>query len=76
MQALIVIPPRQVLQQYGGPEQALMLLERHIVTAHGYATLHRDGFFTSRNDTVETIAERATQATRALLRSVGSDSQT
>jgi AcrR family transcriptional regulator len=55
-----------------GPEQALMLLERHIVTAHGYATLHRDCFFTSRHDTVETIAERATQATRALLRSEGS----
>jgi len=56
-----------------GPEQALMLLERHIVTAHGYATLHRDGFFTSRNDTVQTIAERATQATRALLRGEGTN---
>jgi len=40
MQALIVIPPRQVLQQYGGPEQALMqdvagvpLLVRTIATA-------------------------------------------
>jgi AcrR family transcriptional regulator len=51
-----------------GPEQALMLLERHIVTAHGYVTLHRDGFFTVGNPTVQTIAERATQAIRALLR--------
>jgi len=30
-----------------GPEQALLLLERHIVTAHGYVTLYRDGFFTT-----------------------------
>ena len=52
-----------------GSEQALWLLERHIVTAHGYVALHRDGFFTNRRpkDTVETIAERATQASRALL---------
>ena len=57
-----------------GPEQALMLLERHIVTAHGYATLYRDGFFVTGNPTVETIAERATQATRALLRGDGTDS--
>jgi AcrR family transcriptional regulator len=49
-------------------QQALLLLERHIVTAHGYVTLYRDGFFASRNATVETIAERATQASRALLR--------
>jgi len=59
-----------------GPEQALMLLERHIVTAHGYVTLHRDGFFTSGNETVQTIAERATQATRALLRSEATNSPT
>jgi AcrR family transcriptional regulator len=51
-----------------GPDQALLLLERHIVTAHGYVTLHRDGFFTSPNPTVQTIAERATQATRDLMR--------
>jgi AcrR family transcriptional regulator len=53
-----------------GPEQALKLLERHIVTAHGYVTLYDDGFFTNRSpkDTVETIAERARDASRALLR--------
>jgi AcrR family transcriptional regulator len=52
-----------------GSEPAIVLLERHIVTAHGYVALLRDGFFTNRRpkDTVQTIAERATQATRALL---------
>lgn len=55
-----------------GPEQAMVLLERHIVTAHGYVTLHRDGFFAGRRDTtIVTIAERATQASRALLRGQG-----
>jgi hypothetical protein len=46
------------------------MYERHLVTAHGYVTLYRDGFFTSRRpeDTVETIAERAVEASRALLR--------
>jgi AcrR family transcriptional regulator len=58
-----------------GREPAIVLLERHIVTAHGYVALLRDGFFTNRRpkDTVQTIAERATQATRALL---GSNSGT
>ena len=53
-----------------GPDEALLELERHIVSAHGYVTLQRDGFFSGRRpkDTVETIAERATQATRDLLR--------
>jgi AcrR family transcriptional regulator len=53
-----------------GPDEALLVLERHIVSAHGYVTLQRDGFFSGRRpkDTVETIAERATQATRDLLR--------
>jgi AcrR family transcriptional regulator len=52
-----------------GSEPAIAALERHIVTAHGYVTLLRDGFFTNRRpkDTVQTIAERATQASRALL---------
>jgi AcrR family transcriptional regulator len=51
-------------------ERALLLLERHVVTAHGYATLHRDGFFTARRprETLERIAERAAQASRELLR--------
>lgn len=59
-----------------GPEQALLLLERHIVTAHGYVTLHRDGFFTAGNPTVQTIAARATQASRALLGREGTDPPT
>lgn len=57
-------------------EQALGRLERHIVTAHGYVTLYRDGFFTSRKDTVQSIAERATQASRALLREGSTDRPT
>jgi AcrR family transcriptional regulator len=52
------------------PGQALLVYERHLVTAHGYITLYRDGFFTSRRpqDTGESIAARAIQASRALLR--------
>jgi AcrR family transcriptional regulator len=59
-----------------GREQARALLERHIVTAHGYVTLYRDGFFTTGNPTVQAIAERATQASRALLRRDGTHSPT
>jgi AcrR family transcriptional regulator len=51
-----------------GEEEALVLLERHLVAAHGYITLFRDGFFKVGDPTVETIADRATQATRSLLR--------
>lgn len=57
-----------------GPKQALLLVERHLVCAHGYVTLYRDGFFKSRNDTVGMIAERATHASRALLREKNTDS--
>jgi AcrR family transcriptional regulator len=48
-------------------EASLDLLERHLVAAHGYLTLFREGFFKVGDPTVETIAERATQATRSLL---------
>lgn len=53
-----------------GPDAGLLLLERHSVAAHGYVTLYRDGFFSSRRpkDTINSIAERATQASRDLLR--------
>lgn len=57
-----------------GPEQALVLLERHLVCAHGYVTLYRDGFFTVGPPTAGSIAERATQASRALLCGEGTDS--
>ncbi|MCW2994289.1 MAG: TetR family transcriptional regulator, partial [Conexibacter sp.] len=52
----------------GSAQDALLLLERHTVAAHGYATLLRDGFFSSRRpkDTVKTIAARAVQASREL----------
>jgi AcrR family transcriptional regulator len=49
-------------------QDSLMLLERHLVAAHGYVTLFRDGFFKVGDPTIETIAERATDATRSLLR--------
>ena len=48
-------------------EDSLMLLERHLVAAHGYVTLFRDGFFKVGDPTVETIADRAVEATRSLL---------
>jgi AcrR family transcriptional regulator len=55
------------------PGQTLVLLERHIVTAHGYAMLYLDGLFHARRptDTVESIAERATQASRDLVQEAG-----
>jgi AcrR family transcriptional regulator len=65
------------LAQHAGqppaPDQALLLLERHIVAAHGYAALYRDGFFTTGKPTIQTIAKRATQASRALLRREGTN---
>ncbi|HEY6890968.1 MAG TPA: TetR/AcrR family transcriptional regulator [Solirubrobacter sp.] len=48
-------------------EDSLTLLERHLVAAHGYVTLYRSGFFKVGDPTVETIAERAVEATRSLL---------
>jgi AcrR family transcriptional regulator len=52
-------------------EDALVLLERHLVAAHGYTALFDDGFFATRNPTVASIAERATQTTRTLLAGTG-----
>ncbi|GIE33651.1 TetR family transcriptional regulator [Actinoplanes italicus] len=44
----------------------VLLLEASIAVAHGYATLHSQGFF-ARNDTsVDTIAARAVEAARTL----------
>ncbi|MDN3354318.1 TetR/AcrR family transcriptional regulator [Actinomadura sp. DC4] len=51
-----------------GPDAALTLLERHLVTAHGYATLHRDAFFVRRFTGIDSVAERAVAASRALAR--------
>jgi AcrR family transcriptional regulator len=50
-----------------GVADALVLCERHIVAAHGYVTLFRDGHFIVGDPTVATIATRAVDATRALL---------
>ncbi len=50
------------------PERALLLLERHGVIAQGYLTLHREGFLTLGDVSLDGIAERATEATRDLLR--------
>jgi AcrR family transcriptional regulator len=44
-----------------------LVLERHIVTAHGYVALQRDGFFARRNPTTDSVAERAIRAARAQL---------
>jgi AcrR family transcriptional regulator len=52
-------------------ERALLLLERHFVTAQGYVTLARDSHFTLGDTTVDGIAQRAVQATRDLLRAWG-----
>jgi AcrR family transcriptional regulator len=66
--SLLLDLAQQALGDGSSPERALLLLERHSVCAHGYAMLHRDGFFSSRRprDTVETIAARAVQASRDL----------
>jgi AcrR family transcriptional regulator len=48
-------------------EDAFVLLERHLVAAHGYLSLFHGGFFTNRNPTVPSIAQRAVEATRTLL---------
>jgi AcrR family transcriptional regulator len=48
-------------------EDAFLLLERHLVTAHGYTALFGDGFFSNRNPTVASIAGRATETARTLL---------
>lgn len=51
-----------------GSEAAVRLLERHLVLAHGYVSLQREEFFRVGAPDVEDIAERATEASRALLR--------
>jgi AcrR family transcriptional regulator len=51
-----------------GPEASLILLEQHLVAAHGYVTLYRDGFFARRYDGIDPVAERAVAESRALLR--------
>jgi AcrR family transcriptional regulator len=51
------------------PDRALLLLERHGVIAQGYLTLHREGFLTLGDVSLDGIAERAIQATRELVRS-------
>jgi len=52
-----------------GSAAALTLLERHLVTAHGYVTLLREGFFSNRRpkDTVDSVAARAIDASRDLV---------
>jgi AcrR family transcriptional regulator len=60
----------ELAQQAGGegPEATLLLLEQHLVAAHGYVTLYRDAFFARRYHGLDPIAERAVAASRALLR--------
>ncbi|GAA1172913.1 TetR/AcrR family transcriptional regulator [Pseudonocardia alaniniphila] len=53
------------------PAEALQLLEQHVAIAHGYITLHTDGFLDRSHPTVEEIAARATRASAALVRGTG-----
>jgi hypothetical protein len=57
---------QQVLGQ--GPEAALTLVEHHVVAAHGYVALYREGFFAHRYEGVAAIADRAVAESRTLLR--------
>ncbi|TKA11516.1 TetR/AcrR family transcriptional regulator [Actinacidiphila oryziradicis] len=50
-----------------GPETSLALVGQHVAAAHGYVTLHSDGFF-RRQESIDTIADLAVAASRALLR--------
>jgi AcrR family transcriptional regulator len=54
------------------PAEALQLLEQHVAIAHGYITLHTDGFLDRGHPTVDDIAARATRASAALVRGAGS----
>ena len=49
-------------------EVSLTLVEHHIVAAHGYVALHRQGFFARRYDGVAATADRAVAESRTLLR--------
>jgi AcrR family transcriptional regulator len=58
-----------------GPEASLTLLEHHLVAAHGYVTLYRDGFFSRLYDGIDAVAERAVTESRTLLRGMREDSR-
>jgi hypothetical protein len=45
-----------------------VLVEHHVVAAHGYVTLYRERFFAHRYDGVDPIADRAVAESRTLLR--------
>ena len=47
--------------------EALPLVEGIIAIAHGYSSLHADGFFSQSGTTVDTIADRAVDAARTLI---------
>jgi AcrR family transcriptional regulator len=51
-----------------GPEASLTLVEHHVVAAHGYVALHREGFFARRYEGVAATADRAVAESRTLLR--------
>jgi AcrR family transcriptional regulator len=59
----------EAAQPDASTEDGLSLLERHLVTAHGYVALLTNGFFASRRprDTPETVAARAVEASRELV---------
>ncbi|WP_229076313.1 TetR/AcrR family transcriptional regulator [Actinoplanes sp. DH11] len=51
----------------GSYAETVRLVEATIAVAHGYTSLHADGFFNRGGDTVDDIAARAVGAARALM---------
>jgi AcrR family transcriptional regulator len=49
-------------------EASLTLVEHHVVAAHGYVALYREGFFARRYEGVAATADRAVAESRTLLR--------
>jgi AcrR family transcriptional regulator len=49
------------------PEESIHLVEAIVAVAHGYTSLFTDGFFDRNARSVDDVAERATDAARALI---------
>lgn len=57
----------------GDPAAAIVLLERQIAAAHGYAVLFRNGFLSGRDATVDDIAHSARWVARQLALALQAD---
>ncbi|MDI6100224.1 helix-turn-helix domain-containing protein [Actinoplanes sp. NEAU-A12] len=51
----------------GSYQETVLLVEATIAVAHGYTSLHADGFFARKASTVDDIAARAVEAARVLV---------